>query len=102
MRLFDLVEQHYRVRASPDALGELATLVEPHIAGRSPDEARYRELLHVLGHVDADESFLVSEQELGQFGGQIGLAHARGTQKYEGANRAFRILQTGAAASDSL
>src|SRR3989440_5527882 len=64
--LFDLVEQHHRIRAPADLLGQIAALLVPHVAGGRAEQARDRELLHVLRHVDADERVLVAEQVLGE------------------------------------
>ena len=55
VRFLDFVEQHDRIRPAADRLGELATLLVTDVAGRRTDQARGRELLHVLAHVDLDE-----------------------------------------------
>ena len=94
--LLDLVEQDHRVGTAAHGLGELPALVVADVAGRRPDEARHRVLLHVLGHVDPDHVRLVVEQEVGQRPRQLGLAHAGRPQKDERADRAVRILQPGA------
>ena len=83
MRLLDLVEQHDLVRPATHGLGQLAALLVADVAGRSADEPRGRELLHVLAHVDPHQGPLVVEQELGQGTGQLGLSHARGAQEDE-------------------
>ena len=46
------------VPKSPHWLGELATLLIAHVAGRRANEARHGELLHVLAHVHADQGLL--------------------------------------------
>ena len=58
------VEQEHRVGAPAHGLGELAALVEAHVAGRRADQPRDRVALHVLAHVDADHRPLVDEHEL--------------------------------------
>ena len=102
MRLLDLVEQHYRVRALTHGLGELAALIEAHIARRRADQTADGVLFHVLGHIKADERVLGAEQELGERLGQLGLAHARRAQEDEAAGGALGVLQAGAAAADGL
>ena len=77
VRLLDLVEQDHGVGLAAHLLGELPALLVAHVARRRADQPRDRELLHVLGHVDADQRVLVVEQELRQRPGQLGLAHAR-------------------------
>ena len=98
--LLDLVEQDHASRACA---------APPRSAGRPPRSRRSREarrpaahvvLLHVLGHVDADERVLVAEQELGQRPGQLGLADARGAQEDEGADGPLGVLEPGAGAAD--
>ena len=102
MRLLDLVEEDDRIRLAAHRLGELAALVVADIAGRRADEPRNGVLLHVLGHVDADERGLGIEERLGQRLGQLGLADARRTEKQETADRPARILDAGARAEDGL
>src|SRR2546422_6911135 len=48
---------------------------------------------HVLGHVDADHRPLVVEEELGERAGQLGLAHAGGTEEQEGTDRTIGVGQ---------
>ena len=52
-------------------------------------------LLHVLGHVEADDGFLVPEQRLCQGPGQLRLADAGGPEEDEGADRALGVFQSG-------
>jgi hypothetical protein len=59
-------------------------------------------LLHVLGHVEGDHRLLVAEEELGQRLGQLGLAHARGTQEDERPARPLGVLEPGPGAADGL
>ena len=102
MRLLDLVEEHHRVRALAHGLGELAAIVEAHVARRRTHQARHRVLLHVLGHVEGQKRVLGVEQELGQRLGKLGLAHARRAQEDERTGGALRILQARAGAADGL
>src|SRR5579859_4143269 len=94
MGLFDLVKKDYAVRISPDLLGELAALIVADVSGRGTDETRYREPLHVLGHVDPDHVGFLLVQVGGQGLSQLGLSDAGRTEEDEGAHRPFRILQT--------
>ena len=95
MRLFDLVEQHHRVGAAADGLGELASLLVADVARGRADHARHGVLLHVLGHVEPYQRLLVVEQELGQRPCGLGLPHAGGTEENERAGRAVGVLQAG-------
>ena len=74
VRFLDLVEQHHLIRPPPHRFGQRATFLVADIAGRRPDQARHRVLLHVFRHVDTDERALVVEQEFGERLGQLGLA----------------------------
>ena len=102
MRLLDLVEQHDRVRTLAHSLGELAALVESNVARRRTHETRNGVLLHVLGHVEADQRVLGVEQELGKRLRELGFAHARRAEEDERAGRAARVLQTRTRTADSL
>src|SRR5262249_3288798 len=96
MRLLDLVEEHDRVRAPPHLLGEEAALFVADVAGRRAEQARDRELLHVLRHVHADERVLVTEEVLGQRTGKLGLSHAGRAEEDERADWALGVLEPGA------
>src|SRR5262249_1619520 len=74
VRLLDLVEQHDLVGPSTHRLGERAAFLVADVAGRRADQPRDRMLLHVLGHVDADQRLLVVEQKLAERLGALGLA----------------------------
>ncbi len=74
VRLLDLVEQDHRVGLASHLLGELPALLVADIARRRADQPRDRVLLHVLGHVDADEVVDRVEQELGERLRQLGFA----------------------------
>jgi hypothetical protein len=81
--LLDLVEEHHRERLAPHGLGELAALLVADVAGGRAHQAADRVLLHVLGHVEADQRLLVAEEELGEGLGQLGLADAGGAEEDE-------------------
>ena len=100
--LLDLVEEHDRVALAPDRLGQLAALVEPDVAGRGTDEPGDVVALHELAHVDLDEGVLAAEHELGEGLGELGLPDAGGAEEDERADRALRVLEAGAGASDGL
>ena len=102
MGLLDLVEQDDLVRPPPDRLGELAALVVADVAGRRTDESRYRELLHVLAHVDARHRVLVVEEELGEGARELGLPDAGRTQEDERADGTARVLEAGARPTDRI
>src|SRR2546425_836780 len=100
MRLFDLVEEHHRIRAPPDLLGQEAALFVAHVAGRRAEQPGDGELLHVLRHVHADQRVLVSEQVLGERARQLGLADAGGAEEDERAHGALGVLEAGTGAAD--
>ena len=54
MRLLDFVEQHHAVGLAANRLGQRPRILVAHIARRRADQARHREFLHVLAHVDPD------------------------------------------------
>ena len=64
VRLFHLVEEHDRVRAAADGLGQLAAFFIADISGRRTDQTRHGEFLHVFGHVDTDKVLLIVKQRL--------------------------------------
>src|SRR5437667_4043141 len=100
MRFFDLVEEHHRIRAPPDLLGQEAALFVAHVAGRRAEQPGDGELLHVLRHVHADQRVLVSEQVLGERARQLGLADAGGAEEDERAHWALGVLEAGTGAAD--
>ena len=100
VRLLDLVEQHHRVRVTAYRLGQLPGLLVADVARRSPQQAGDRMLLHVLGHVKADDGLLVPEQRLCQGAGQLRLADAGGPEEDEGADRALGVFQSGTCPPD--
>ena len=52
-------------------------------------------LLHVLGHVEGDQRRVVTEQELGECLGELGLADTGRAEEDERARRTLRVLQAG-------
>ena len=100
MRLFDLVEQHDRVRLSADRLGELPALVVADVSRRCADQTRHGVLLHVFAHVDAHHVALAVKQRLGQRLAQLGLADAGGAEEQERADRPVRVLDARARPED--
>ena len=90
MRLLDLVEQHDRERLAPHGLGELAAFLVADVARGRADEPADRVLLHVLRHVELDQRLFVTEQELGERLGQLGLADTRRAEEDERPRRALR------------
>src|SRR5687768_6272838 len=100
MRFLDFVEEHDRIRVALDLLGELTALFVANISRRRADQLRHRVLLHVLGHVEADERVIAAEQEVGQRAGELGLADAGRAEEHEAAHRTIRTLQPGARPPD--
>ena len=84
MRLFDLVEQHDRVRAAADLFGQLAGLVIAHIARGRADQAGDRVLFHIFRHVEPHERVRRVEQVERELLDQLGLAHAGRADEQEG------------------
>src|SRR5581483_736157 len=93
MRLFDFVEKDDRVRPPADLFGQLAAFLVADISRGRADQARYRVLLHVLGHIDAHHRVLIVEKEFGQSTRQLGFPDSGGAEKDEGADRAAWIAQ---------
>ena len=100
MRLLDLVEQHDRVGVALHLLGELAALFVADVSGRRANQLRHRVLLHVFGHVEADQRVIAAEQEVGERARELGLADAGRAEEDEAADRTVRVLQAGARAAD--
>jgi hypothetical protein len=94
--LLDLVEQDHRVGPAANRLGELAAFLVADVAGGRADQPRDGMLLHVLGHVDADDRLLGVEHELGEGAGELGLADAGRAEEEEAADGAVGIGEAGA------
>ena len=90
MRLLDLVEQHHGVGIALDLLGELAALFVADVSGRRANQLGDRMLLHVLGHVEANERVFAAEEELRQRARELGFADARRPEEHEAADRTVR------------
>ena len=102
MRLLELVEQHHRVGAAADGLGELPALVEADVAGRRADEPGDGVARLVLAHVDAHDRVVVVEELLGERLCQLGLTDARGAEEDERANGAAGFLEPRTASADGV
>ena len=100
MGLLDLVEEHHGERLAADLLGQLAALLVPHVPRRGTEEPGDGVLLLVLGHVQRDQGVLVTEQELRERLGQLGLTHTGGPGEDERATRTARVLQTSSGTAD--
>ena len=94
VRLLDLVEQHDRVRVALHLFGELPAFFVPDVSGRRSNQLRDRVLLHVLGHVEADQRVVAAEQEVGERPRQLRLADARRPEEDEAADRPVGVLQS--------
>src|SRR4029077_16074014 len=70
------------------------------VARRRADQLGDGMLLHVFGHVEADERFLAAEQEIRQPARHFPLADAGGPEEQEATARAAGGLEAGAAAAD--
>ena len=100
MGLLDLVKEHYRVRATADRFGQLATLIVPNIAGGRTKQAGHRVPFLILTHVDAHNVLVIIEEELGHRARQFGLAHPGWPEEDKAANRSVGILQPSATAAN--
>ncbi len=100
MRLLDFVEQHDRIRVALHLLGELTALFVADVSRRRANQLRHRVLLHVFGHVEANQRVFAAEQELRERAGQLGLADAGRPQEHEAADGTVRALAPGAGAAD--
>ncbi len=97
MGFFDFVEQQHGIGILDHGVGEQPALVEADVAGRRADQPGHRMLLHVLAHVEAEEL----DPELGrQLLGHLGFADPGRAGEEEGADRLFRVPQTGPGAQD--
>jgi hypothetical protein len=100
--LFDLVEEHHRVRPPAHRLGQLPGVLVPHVAGRGTDQPADRVPLLKLRHVQPDHPVLVADQRLGKGPRQFGLADAAGAEEQETADRPVRVPEAHPGATDSL
>ena len=81
MSLFDLIEQHHRVRLAPNRLAQLATFLVADITRRSTDQPADGVLLLVFRHVQPDHVLIGVEQGGGQGPGQLVLPTPVGPRK---------------------
>jgi hypothetical protein len=81
-------------------LGELTALFVADVARRRADQLRHRVLLHVLGHVEANQRVVAAEQEVRERARKLRLSDARRAKEDEAAHRPVRILQPGARTAD--
>ena len=80
---FNLVQQHNGVGATAYLFSELSSFFVADVARRRSNQPRHGKLLHVLGHVDADQRFFRVKHERGKHLGQLRFANAGGAQEYE-------------------
>ncbi len=66
MRLFNLVQQDYRIGLSSNRFGQSAALFVADIAGRCADKPGNGVLLHKFAHINADHSVRVVEKKISQ------------------------------------
>ena len=102
VRLLDLVEQDQAVGLAADGVGQLAAVVVADVSGRRADEAGDGVALHEFRHVEADHVVIGAEHEVGEGAGEFGFADAGGPEEHEHADRAARVLESGAGAADGL
>ena len=57
-------------------------------------------LLHVLAHVELDQRGLVTEEQLGESLGKLGLAHTGRAEEDERPARALGVLEAGTGTAD--
>ena len=100
MGFLDLIQQDHRVRMPLDFFRQLATFLVTDISGGRADQLRDRMLLHVLGHVKADQRRITAKQHVCQRPRQLGLANSGRTKKHKASDRAIGRLQTGPGTAD--
>jgi len=92
MCLLDLIEQQYTMRMLGHGIGQQAALIETHIAGRRPDQARDSVALHVFRHVEADQ---LETERFRQLAAGFGLADTGRTREQEAGYRLLAHLEPG-------
>ena len=95
VRLLHLVEEEQGVGPGPKRAREASLLVVADVAGRGADELRDAVLLHHLGHVEANELLLGSEEVLGQEARRLRLAYAAGSEEEENGQGPAPFLERG-------
>ena len=100
VRFFNLIKQDDGIGLASDLLGKLAAFLVTYVAGSGADDLGDRVLLHVFGHINADQILVRAEHDLRKGLGQLCLSDTGGTQEEEGTDRAVRVLQAHTAAPD--
>src|SRR3989344_1685967 len=83
LRFFYLVEQQHRIGPVAHQLGECSPFLVANVARGGAAYFAHRVLLHILGHIDADERFFVVEHKLGERFGELGLPHPGGAEEHK-------------------
>src|SRR5688572_18841710 len=83
MRLFDLIQKNDGIRIALHALRELASLFVAHVPGRRSDQFRHRVLFHELRHVETNQRFFTTEEELRQRPRHLRFADASWSEEQE-------------------
>src|SRR6202035_3564806 len=94
MCLLYLVKQYNTIRFAAYALGELATFLVAHIAGRCAYEPRDTVTLHIFAHINPNKSIFVAKYRVGQRLCQLCLTYASWPQEHECGNRAAALTQS--------
>ena len=93
MRLFDFIQQQYRMRVLINRIRQKPALIKADIARRRTNQARHAMAFHIFGHVEADQ---FNAKRLRQLLGDFRLAHTRGAGEQIIPDRLFRIAQPSA------
>ena len=101
MCFFNLVEQHNRIRLSPNRFRELASLLMPDISRRRSDQTRNGMPLHIFGHIHANHRFFVPKERFRERAAQFCFSDAGRTEKQKTANGPIGISESDPAAADS-
>ena len=81
VRLFDLVEKQDAIRIAAYLLGELPAFAVANVAGRRANHLGDGMALHVLAHVEPNETLFVVEKKLGESLRELRLADAGGPRE---------------------
>src|SRR5690606_35058116 len=100
--LLDLIEEHDGEWTAANLLGQLSAFFVADVARRGTEQTGNGVLLRVFGHVQGDQCFFFTEQELCQRLGQLSLAYAGWAGEDERAAWAVRILQACTGTADRL
>ena len=102
MCFLDLIEQHHRVRFSPDSLGKLTTLIVTNISRRRSDQSGYGVFLHILTHIDPNHIRFIIEQSCCKRFGQFRFSDTGRSQEQERTDGLRRILDPGLGTDNGL